>query len=134
MEERKIKVLAAAILILGLLALAYIIWDRGSEGGKPANSAQIEDSESNQKSDSSSKKTASDSREDGSKITITGKVAQVIDRGKVSFLKMSPASKYQIVSFDKLDVEEGSEVEVTGKVQTYKGKKEVIIDKISVVE
>lgn len=133
MEERKVKVLATVILIVGLIALSYIIWAGGSEDESSQEDSRIDNGRSSQKTDSS-KKVGSGSDEDGSRITITGKVTQVIDRGKVSFLKLSPASRYQLVSFDKLDIEEGSEVKISGKVQTYKGKREVIINKISVME
>ncbi|MEK6959669.1 MAG: OB-fold nucleic acid binding domain-containing protein [Nanoarchaeota archaeon] len=133
MEERKVKILAAVILIAGLIALSYIIWAGGSEGKSSQKDPQSSDRQPDHKAEVSSKRVNSGSVEDGSRITITGKVTQVIDRGKVSFLKLSPASRYQLVSFDKIEVEEGSEVKISGKVQTYKGKKEIIIDKISAV-
>lgn len=130
MEERRIKVLAALMLLIGLIILSYLVWARSSDGSRVQVSAGSSYIDSGGRQ--SDAKGASE--EDGSRVTVTGTVAQVIDRGKVSFLKMSPAAKYQLVSFDKIEAKEKDKVKVTGKVQTYKGKKEIVIDKITKVD
>lgn len=113
MEERTIKRLALLSLIIGLAFLAYYAWNY--------NSAE---------DDLSIQENAAQPKENR-RISVTGKVVRIDQKGKVKFIRLSPASKYQLVSFDELDLKTNEEVKLTGRFQTYKGKPEIIIDKIT---
>lgn len=129
MEERKIKLLAFIALMVGMSVISCMVW--AGKADQPVIKAKTSADGPNPRLEGGQKAGIGDAVPDGQRIESRGRVVQVLDRGKVSFLKLSPAARFQLVSFERLDLKEGDSVVVSGKVNTYQGKKEIIIDRVA---
>jgi len=67
-------------------------------------------------------------------VSITGKINKIINKEKVKFLEIEgkKVEKVEVVVFSNEDLffKEGDIIEVNGIVEEYKGKKEIIANKI----
>ena len=67
-------------------------------------------------------------------VSITGKINKIINKEKVKFLEIEgkKVEKVEVVVFSNEDLffKEGDIIEVNGIVEEYKGKKEIIPNKI----
>ena len=65
-------------------------------------------------------------------VTITGKVHNPRSTGNVTFLEITghKAVAMPVIIFSATDLQEGDLVEITGMIEEYKGKKEVIASKV----
>ncbi len=72
----------------------------------------------------------------GDDIVLKGAVAKISDRGNVVFIEVNQQSPVTVVLFtddDNLKLKNDDFVEVTGEVQEYNGKNEIIAQKIRVL-
>ena len=60
------------------------------------------------------------------KASITGKVSKVIHKEKLTIAHIT--TDVPVVYFDNVNVKQGEEIIVEGKLQEYKGKIEFIVD------
>jgi aspartyl/asparaginyl-tRNA synthetase len=65
-------------------------------------------------------------------VKITGVVEQATKTESATFLKIKQPSTVDVVVFESLDIEKGSYMEVTGKVDEYNDEYEILADKIRV--
>ncbi|MBS3097612.1 hypothetical protein J4209_02335 [Candidatus Woesearchaeota archaeon] len=74
----------------------------------------------------------------GEKVKIKGVLTKVSDTENVVFLEITQAQNMDVIIFkDKgqiLNLTEGNYVEIIGKIEEYEGKREVIADRVRVVE
>ena len=73
----------------------------------------------------------------GEDVKLNGIVTKVTDRGGVVFIEVSHQSPITVILFsseDNLKLKNGDNVEVVGEVQEYKGKNEIIAEKIRVIK
>lgn len=66
------------------------------------------------------------------KIKTKGIVTDFTQKKNVNFIEMN-SSEIQIVFFDEIELKKGDLIEVTGEVKLYKGKLEVVANKIKKV-
>lgn len=72
----------------------------------------------------------------GDDVKLSGIITKISDKGNVVFIDVKQEYPVTIVLFTddgSLKLKNGDNVEVTGKVQDYKGKNEIIANKIMVV-
>lgn len=71
-------------------------------------------------------------------VKLRGIVSRVINTEKVSILEITQPQKITVVLFKNKNtttlIKEGNEVEIFGKVDEYKGKMEIIAEKVRVVK
>jgi DNA/RNA endonuclease YhcR with UshA esterase domain len=73
--------------------------------------------------------------DDGEKVTVKGVVKRVTQKENVAFVSLSTEQLVDATVFTSdLDLKKGMTVEVTGKIQKYKGKKSIVVDKVKGVE
>ena len=72
----------------------------------------------------------------GDDVKLEGQVMKITDNGDVIFVELSQQNPVTIVMFTNNNVQlrKGDDIEVIGKVQEYKGKSEIIAQKIRVVK
>ena len=73
----------------------------------------------------------------GEDVRLIGTVTKISDRGDVIFIEVNQQNPVTVVLFsddDNLRLNNGDNVEVFGEVQEYKGKNEIIAQKIRVVK
>ena len=71
----------------------------------------------------------------GDDVKLNGVVTKITDRGSVVFIEVNQQNPVNVVLFtddDNLKLKSGDSIEVTGEVQEYKGKNEIIAQKIRV--
>lgn len=70
-------------------------------------------------------------------VKLRGTVSNVADTEKVSFIKISQPQEINVILFKNenktINIQQGNEVEVFGKVDEYNGKMEIIADRVRVV-
>ena len=105
--KSKAKILAGALIgMLLLIALAKIIHP------PLADIASLEENEEQE-------------------VRIQGTVTKITEKPKVTFLEVHDASgKITVVLFEPADLAKDELIEVSGKVQVYKGKKELLAERI----
>ena len=72
----------------------------------------------------------------GDDVKLKGTVAKISDAGSVVFIEVNQQNPVTVVLFtddDSLKLQDGDSVEVIGEVQEYKGKNEIIAQKIRVI-
>ena len=72
----------------------------------------------------------------GDDVKLKGTVMQISDKGSVVFIEVNQQNPMTVVLFtddDNLKLKNGDNVEVLGEVQEYKGKNEIIAEKIRVI-
>jgi len=71
----------------------------------------------------------------GEYVKIKGTISKLIDTESVMILTIQQPSQITVVLFKKRPIElrEGNYVEIIGKIEDYKGKTEIIADKIRVI-
>jgi len=72
----------------------------------------------------------------GDDVKLTGAVAKISDAGSVVFIEVSQQNPMTVVLFtdDDINLKNGDDVEVIGEVQEYRGKNEIIAQKIRVIK
>ena len=73
----------------------------------------------------------------GDDVSLKGTVTKINDKGNVVFVDVSQQNSVSVVLFtdnNNLNLKNGDNVEVIGKVQEYNGKNEVIAQKIRVIK
>ena len=72
----------------------------------------------------------------GDDVRLQGIVTKVTDKGDVIFIEVNQKVPIDVVVFakDSLELKNGDNIEVLGKVQEYNGKNEVIANRIRVVK
>lgn len=77
-----------------------------------------------------------DEEDIGNIVKIYGKVIRASDTGKVLFLEIGQEKieRIDVVVFkeEDINISEGEHVEIIGEVEEYKGKKEIIANKVSI--
>ena len=63
-------------------------------------------------------------------VRITGVVEKATSRGDVTIMTVSKKESIDVVVFDKADFQKGDFVDVTGEVQDYNGRKEIVAKEI----
>jgi DNA/RNA endonuclease YhcR with UshA esterase domain len=110
MDESFLLKIALVVSVLGIIFL-YLI------------STQIE------LNDTTIEKITSGSVED--KVSVTGLVTSVKQSGKTTFITLSQTNNVDVVVFSKdVNAAAGDNVKITGRVQDYNGKKEIIADRV----
>lgn len=72
--------------------------------------------------------------DDGEVVTVKGVVKRVTQMENVAFISLSTEQLVDATVFTSdLDLKKGVIVEVTGKVQEYKGKKSIVVDTVKSV-
>lgn len=70
-----------------------------------------------------------------SKITLQTKILSIRTSEGLSFLTLSDSTgTIKALTFDELDLEKNSKVEIEGVVEKYQGEFEILIDKIKLLE
>ena len=71
----------------------------------------------------------------GDDVKLTGTITKISQNENVAFIEIDYSSPVTIVAFgsDELKLKNNDVVEVIGKVQEYKGKNEIIAQKIRVI-
>lgn len=64
-------------------------------------------------------------------ITLTGKIASIEQKEKMTLLKINLKTPLQVISFQKTNQQKNNTVKITGKLQEYRGKIEFIANKIT---
>ncbi len=73
----------------------------------------------------------------GDDVNLKGVITKISDKGNVVFIDVNQQNSVSVVLFTedgKLNLKNGDNVEVTGKVQEYNGKEEIIAQKIRVTK
>ncbi len=73
----------------------------------------------------------------GEDVKLNGIVTKISDKGNVIFIEVNQQNPISIVVFgndNNLNLKNGDNVEVIGKVQEYNGKNEIIAQKIRLVK
>ena len=73
----------------------------------------------------------------GEDVKLTGTITKIADQGNVVFVEVNQENSITVVMFpdsDYLNLKEGEDIEVFGKVQEYNGKEEIIASKIRIIE
>jgi len=70
-------------------------------------------------------------------VKLTGIVSRVVDTEKVTIMEITQPQQITVVLFKdenkSMQIQEGNEVEIFGKVDEYEGKLEIIADRLRVV-
>jgi len=71
----------------------------------------------------------------GDDVQLTGKIIKINQRENVAFIEVSYENPVTVVVFtkDRLNLKNNETIEVIGEVQEYKGKNEIIAQKIKVI-
>ena len=73
----------------------------------------------------------------GDDVSLKGTVTKINDKGNVVFVDVSQQNSVPVVLFtdnNNLNLKNGDNVEVIGKVQEYNGKNEVIAQRIRIIK
>jgi len=72
----------------------------------------------------------------GEDVKLKGVVTKISDAGNVVFIEVSQQNPMTVVLFtdDDINLKNGDDVEVIGEVQEYRGKNEIIAQKIRVIK
>lgn len=68
--------------------------------------------------------------EKGDEVNIQGIVEKITNIKGTTFLTLTTKQKTTVVLFENKTIPKGSHVKITGKVETYKGEKEIIGDEV----
>lgn len=113
MEEKNIKKVALIVIILGFAFLLFYTEQSDTDIVQTLDEIPAEE-----------------------KVSISGVIEKVSVHEKVTFIKISGQQQIitDVVAFpdEELFLREGQQVEIFGMVENYKGKKEIIADKIVV--
>jgi len=77
------------------------------------------------------------SRNAGDDVNLKGTITKISDKGNVVFIDVSQQNLVNVILFtdnDNLNLKNGDDVEVIGKVQEYNGKNEIIAQKVRVIK
>lgn len=73
----------------------------------------------------------------GEDVKLLGTITKITDKGNVVFIEVNQQSPITVVLFtddDNLKLNNGDNIDVIGEVQEYKGKNEIIAQKIRVIK
>ena len=67
---------------------------------------------------------------EGDELEISGKISLISERGNTTFLEIKPTSNINAILFNKgfYELKEGKFSELKGKIEVYKGEKEIIVE------
>ena len=63
-------------------------------------------------------------------VMITGKVERVTIKEGFTIINLKKEEEIAVITFEKINLSQGQGIEVTGRIQDYKGEKEVVAEKI----
>lgn len=70
----------------------------------------------------------------GNSVSVVGTVEEISEKGNITFIMISQTNEIKIVSFASgLDLKQGEQVRVTGKIQDYRNEKEIVADQILIL-
>ena len=73
--------------------------------------------------------------ENNNYVKIKGTVTKITGKDNLIFMEVSQQYPINVVVFDKKpELKEGDFIEVIGRIEEYKGKEEVVADRIRVIE
>lgn len=67
-------------------------------------------------------------------VRIRGFVEKVANKGNLTLITISKKELVNAVIFESVEIQEGLFVDLTGQVMDYNGEKEIIIDKLVVID
>lgn len=67
---------------------------------------------------------------ENSNVKITGKIISIDEQEKITIIRVATKNPLKIVAFEKIKLQQNDNVEITGKVQQYRGKIEIVADEI----
>lgn len=67
-------------------------------------------------------------------VVVNARISQIRGTEKVTFMDLSSECKVTGIVFDQVNVDVGDYVRVKGSVQDRKGKKEIIVEQITLLE
>lgn len=70
---------------------------------------------------------------DETQVKITGIIESIEQKEKIAILKINTQTPLTIISFEKNSPEKGNKVQITGKLQEYRGKVEILASKITTI-
>lgn len=73
----------------------------------------------------------------GDDVRLQGTIAKITDKGNVVFIEVNQQNPITVILFtdsNNLKLNNGDNIEIVGKVQEYKGKNEIIAQKIRMVK
>lgn len=67
---------------------------------------------------------------EGETIKIKGEITEIKEFDKFSILKIKYPTYINTITFEKTELKQGDKVEITGEVEFYEGKEELMIEEI----
>jgi len=64
------------------------------------------------------------------KVRIRGLVENIIHKEDLTIITISKQESIDVVVFENIDFEKGTELDVTGEIKDYNGKKEIVAEEI----
>ncbi len=105
MHDNTLMKISLTIALLGLLALYFVA--SSLEYGDDVYSA-----------------------EEGSRVSIKGKVTSITEYDSSKVIELSPYARTRIVVFDDFNAEIDDSIEVIGTAKDYKGRRELVAERI----
>ena len=65
-------------------------------------------------------------------IKITGTIERITTKEDFTIINLRKEESITVVMFEKIDLNKGTKVEIEGKIQDYKGEKEIIAEKVTI--
>ena len=115
MKETTLLKIALICSLVGLIALYFI-----------STKIEIKDYKPNKLSENA-----------GDDVKLSGIITKINDKGNVVFIELNQKAPISVVLFtenNNLELQNGDNVEVIGKVQDYNGKNEIIAQKIRLIK
>lgn len=67
-----------------------------------------------------------------SAIKITGRVAKVDANENITRIRVEQLNAIDAIVFDELNISAGMNVEITGKVDEFKGKRQIVVEELKI--
>lgn len=68
--------------------------------------------------------------EEDATVKITGKVQRVTNKDDFAIINLVREEEIPVIIFENINVSKGQVIEITGKTQEYRNKKEIVAEKI----
>lgn len=111
MQDSLLLKIAMITSIIGLGALALILTTTGLQEIDISQAKQLEEDQA---------------------VRITGTVERITAKEDFSIINIKKQEEITVIAFDRVNLSKGQRIEVTGRTEDYKGKKEVIAEEIVV--
>ncbi|GEM_PF-6096613 len=67
-------------------------------------------------------------------VQVTGTIIKITEKNKVSILIIQPNPSIPVIAFNTAELAQGQKVTITAKAQDYKGRLELVAEKIKILE